>query len=65
MFNRHKIIQEIWNLGEKVQLSYLPKFLDEKLIYFLFIYSHKNVELKKVNDLLSEIISVSLLRGNH
>lgn len=49
------IIQSIWGLGADVIISYLPKYLDEKLINYLFLYSHKSVELKKVRDLLEEI----------
>ena len=30
------IIKSIWNLGKEVVLSYLPKFLDEGLIKYLF-----------------------------
>jgi hypothetical protein len=49
------IIQSIWGLGADVIISYLPKYLDEKLINYLFLFSHKSVELKKVRDLLQEI----------
>lgn len=49
------IIQSIWSLGSEVLISYLPKYLDESLISYLFLYSHKSIELKKVKDLLTEI----------
>ena len=58
------IIIEIWNLGMSVFLSYLPKFLDPGLIEYLFISSHKQVELKKCKELLSYIKSIfSTLKG--
>ena len=30
------VIKAIWSVGSKVILSYLPKFLDEKAIKYLF-----------------------------
>lgn len=36
------ILQEIWNLGEKVQIRFMPKFLDEKAIDHLFTVSSFN-----------------------
>lgn len=49
------IIRAIWGLNSEVIISYLPRFLDEKLISFIFLYSHKMIELGKVKDLLIEI----------
>lgn len=49
------IINSIWLLNRDVITSYLPKFLDERLIKFIFLYSHKLVELNKIQDLLAEI----------
>lgn len=34
------IIQEIWNLGEKVQISFFPSFLDEFSVQYLFKVSN-------------------------
>ena len=49
------VIQSIWNIGSDVIISYLPKFLDEKLVNYIFIYSHKSIELQKVKQLQAEI----------
>jgi hypothetical protein len=44
------IIKSIWNLGENVIMSYLPSYLDEKCIKFLFFIAHKDFELIKMNE---------------
>ena len=38
------IIQEIWSIGEKVQISYMPRFLDEQSVSFLFKYTENNLK---------------------
>ena len=49
------IINAIWNLKSNVLLSYLPKFLDEESISFLFSYSLKKMKMnyiyKEIKDL--------------
>ena len=56
------IIRSIWKLRMNVIMSYLPKFLDEKSIEFLFKYSDKLVEMEQIqkniekkNDYLKKI----------
>jgi hypothetical protein len=44
------IIKSIWNLGENVNISYMPNYLDEKCIDFLFSIAHKDYELNKMNE---------------
>ena len=44
------IIKSIWNLGENVIMSYLPNYLDEKCIKFLFHIAHKDFDLMKMNE---------------
>lgn len=44
------IIKSIWNLGENVIISYMPDYLDEKCIDFLFSIAHKDFELHKMNE---------------
>ena len=51
------ILQSIWNIGCEVIISYLPDYLDEIGINFMFVYSHKNIELSRIKDLLIEIKS--------
>lgn len=49
------IIQAIWNLKSEVLPSYLPKFLDENSIEFLFDYSSKKNKLKEMCKNLQKI----------
>ena len=42
------IIRAIWKLKMNVIMSYLPSFLDEKSIEFLFKYSDKLVEIEEI-----------------
>lgn len=44
------IIKSIWNLGENVIMSYMPDYLDEICIDFLFSIAHKDYELYKMNE---------------
>jgi hypothetical protein len=44
------IIKSIWNLDENVIMSYLPSYLDEKSIKFLFYIAHKDFKLIKMNQ---------------
>lgn len=53
------IIKSIWNLGENVILSYMPNYLDEKCIDFLFSIAHKDYELHQMNEDL-ELTKLSL-----
>ena len=49
------VIQAIWNLKSEVLPSYLPKFLDEESISFLFNYSQNKVKLKELYKSLQKI----------
>jgi hypothetical protein len=40
------LIKAIWNLGSKVITGYLPKFLDEDAIIYIFDVSNTEVLLK-------------------
>ena len=44
------IIKSIWNLGQNVIMTYLPSYLDEKCINFLFSIAHKDFELLKMKE---------------
>lgn len=48
------IIKAIWNLGFDVIISYLPIFLDEKAIEYLFTIAQKDIELQKLKNLIDE-----------
>ena len=49
------IIQAIWNLKSNVMLSYIPKFLDEKLIIFIFKYASNLNKVKKLEKNLKDL----------
>ena len=48
------IIRAIWKLKQNVLMSYMPKFLDEKSIEFLFKYSDKLVEIEQIQKNIQE-----------
>ena len=48
------IIRSIWKLKQNVLMSYMPKFLDEKSIEFLFKYSDKLVEIEQIQKNIQE-----------
>ena len=50
------IIRAIWNLKSNVLMSYLPKFLDDESITFLFSYSIKK---NKMNSMYKKIQELS------
>lgn len=49
------IIKAIWNLGHNVIMYYMPNFLDEKAIDFLFSIAHKEFALQKIRSDIEEI----------
>ena len=49
------IIQAIWNLKSNIIMSFMPKFLDEDSISFLFLYSDKLVEISKIQKEIETI----------
>ena len=52
------IIKEIYHLGKKVIISYLPDFLDEKGIQFLFNYSKISIEIEEIERDINELRGV-------
>ena len=56
------IILAIWNLKSNVLLSYLPKFLDQNIILFLFEYSSL---LKKIKETEKKIQELALKLKEH
>ena len=42
------VIQSIWDIGEEVNLNYMPKFLDIHAINYLFAITKKNINLKRL-----------------
>ncbi len=56
------IIKSIWNLGHNVIMSYMPDYLDEKSVDFLFSIAHKDYELQKMRNEIEEI--KRKLKGN-
>ena len=49
------IIKSIWDLNEDVNMSFIPNFLDEKAIEYLFIVSNKSKCLSKIEKSIEEI----------
>ena len=56
------IILAIWNLKSNVLMSYLPKFLDQNIILFLFEYSSL---LKKIKETEKKIQELALKLKEH
>ena len=46
----HWVIQAIWDIGEEVNLNYIPNFLDIKAVHYLFYIAQKYYLLKKFNN---------------
>ncbi len=65
------IIKSIWSLGENLNISYMPNYLDEKCIDFLFSIAHKDYELNKMykdleltkQNLRNSITKISMKNG--
>ena len=49
------IIKSIWNLKSNVVMSFIPKFLDNQSISFLFLYSDKLAEIEKYQKKVEKI----------
>jgi len=49
------IIKAIWNLKSNVLLSYMPKFLDNESIIFLFSYSMKTIKINSMYKFIQEL----------
>jgi len=56
------IILAIWNLKSNVLLSYLPKFLDQNIVLFLFEYSSL---LKKIKETEKKIHELAIKLKEH
>ena len=48
------VIAEILKLGKKVLISYIPKYLDEKSILYLFIKAHLILKIKYLEKRINE-----------
>lgn len=58
------IMLAIWKLGVDIYLSCMPDFLDNQLIKYFFLRAHKEIELYKVDVLLSDLKElVRIYRG--
>ena len=49
------VIAEILNLGKKVLISHVPKYLDEKSILYLFIKAHIILKIKYIEKKINEL----------
>lgn len=54
------IIKKIWLLKKDILMSYMPKYLDEKIINYLFQTAHKEMELHHIDTLMKDIKEVIL-----
>ena len=48
------IIKDIWNLGVNVNVSFMPSYLDEKAIDFLFEKARQSIELNKIRQVIKD-----------
>ena len=48
------VIAEILNLGKKVTMSYIPKYLDEKCILYLFLKAQLILKIKYIENKIQE-----------
>ena len=49
-----KIIKDIWNLGENVNINFMPTYLDKKSIDFIFKRAQHSIELIKIRQAIKE-----------
>ena len=49
------IIKAIWNLGNNVIMYYIPSYLDERCIDFLFSTAHKEFSLQKIKSDIEDV----------
>ena len=49
------IIQSIWDLNEDVNMKFIPNFLDEKAIEYLFIIANKKNSLRKIDKNIEKV----------
>ena len=48
------LIKKIWNIGMNVDLTFMPKFLDQGCIDYLFTAAKKSLELLKMKQIITE-----------
>ena len=48
------VIAEILNLGKKVLMSYMPQYLDEKCVLYLFLKAHIILKIKYIEKKINE-----------
>ena len=48
------VIQAIWDLGEEVNISFMPNFLDHQAINYLFAVAKKRILLQKMKDYIEQ-----------
>lgn len=49
-----KMILNIWNLGEDIDMNFIPPFLDQGAIDFLFKKARQLIEISKIKKLIDE-----------
>ena len=63
------VIAEIFNLGKKVLMSYMPRYLDEKCVLYLFLKAHLMLKInyieKKINESKKNFIQKGLIKTTH
>ena len=63
------VIAEIFNLGKKVLMSYMPRYLDEKCVLYLFLKAHLMLKInyieKKINESKKNFIQKGLIKTKH
>ena len=48
------LIKNIWNIGMNVDISFMPKYLDEISIDYLFTAARKSIEISKMKDVIDK-----------
>ena len=56
-------ISEILKLGKKVMMSYMPKYLDEKCILYLFLKAHINLKIKYLEKKIKGAKEILMQKG--
>lgn len=49
-----KMILNIWNLGEDIDMNFIPPFLDQESVDFLFKKARHLIEMSKIKKLIAE-----------
>lgn len=48
------LIKNIWNIGMNVDISFMPKYLDEISIDYLFTAARKSIEISKMKEVIDK-----------